>query len=82
VIPIHATKPPDTPNFSVKTRLPKDKQSHLFSFVDCGDLKLYPGGKGRLKTIFYSPIDYHVAQHRHQFCGSTLEYTRSCHEAD
>lgn len=73
------TLKPDAPNFYVKTRIPKAKQAYLFAFVDQGDLSLYPGGKGRLKTIFYSPEDYVVVQSRQKYCGKSTDFGGHTH---
>lgn len=68
------TLKPDAPNFYVKTRIPKDKQLYLFEFADHDDLELYPGGKGRLKTVFYSPVDYLVVKNRQNYHGKSENF--------
>jgi hypothetical protein len=69
------TLKPNAPNFYVKTRIPKKKQSHIFEFADIGDLQFYPGNRGRLKTVYYSPKDYQVLQARQKFHGKSEDYT-------
>jgi hypothetical protein len=65
------TYPPDEPNLAVKLFLPREKLRYIFSFVDQGDLLPLPGGRGRLKRIFYSPVTYEVERSRQTFHGRT-----------
>jgi hypothetical protein len=41
----------------------------LFRFMDLGDLKPFPGPRGRF--VFFSPTDYLVAMSRQQYAGAT-----------
>lgn len=63
--------PPDEPNLAVKLFLPREKLHYIFSFRDREDLLPLPGGRGRLKRIFYSPVTYEVERARQTFHGRT-----------
>lgn len=65
------TYPPDEPRLSVKIFVPKEKLAYLFAFTDLGDLKQLPGGRGRLRRIFYSPTDYIVVPVRQKYSGAS-----------
>lgn len=60
---------PDEPRLADRLRIPREKLRYLFSFMNPGDLLPLPGGRGRLRTIFYSPDDYSVEQERQEFHG-------------
>jgi hypothetical protein len=61
----------DEHNLAVKLFLPREKLHYIFSFIDRGDLLPLPGGRGRLKHIFYSPVTYEVERGRQTFHGRT-----------
>jgi hypothetical protein len=63
------TLSPSTPNLAKKLRIPVDKLKYVFEFVDVGDLTPLPGGRGAY--IFYSALDYLVAQDRQIYHGAT-----------
>lgn len=44
--------------------VPRCKLAYRLGFTDVGDLLPLPGGRGRLRRIFYSPEDYPVAESR------------------
>jgi len=48
------------PNLAKKIFVPRTKLAYLFEFTPPSELKELPGGRGRLKHIFYSPEDYSV----------------------
>ena len=48
------------PNLSKKIFVPAVKLAFVFKFTPPTALVPLPGGRGRLKTIFYSPVDYPV----------------------
>ena len=58
------THEPDEPNLSKKIWVPLVKLAFVFKFTPPAEpeLKPLPGGRGRLKTVFYSPTDYSVAR--------------------
>ncbi len=58
---------PSSPKFFKRTRVPCHKRTHMFRFVDVGDLKSKRGPFG--KWVFYSPNDYLVAKHRQLYEG-------------
>jgi hypothetical protein len=47
--------------------VPVYKRTHMFRFVDIGDLTPKRGPLGRY--VFYSPTDYYVAQNRQIYEG-------------
>jgi hypothetical protein len=57
----------NTPNLAQRLRIPRSKVEYVFEFVDVGDLKPLPGGRGQY--IFYSPTDYLVDQPRQLYSG-------------
>jgi hypothetical protein len=62
--------PPDEHNLAVKLFLPREKLHYIFAFSDRGNLLPLPGGRGRLKRIFYSPVTYEVDRSRQMFHGT------------
>src|SRR5438094_4266994 len=58
---------PSTPKFFKRTRVPVHKRTHMFCFVDIGDLTPKQGPLGQ--WIFYSPVDYLVPRHRQVYEG-------------
>jgi hypothetical protein len=58
-----------TPLLAQKLRIPRSKIRFFFEFEDVGDLERLPGGRG--KHIFFSRIDYNVAERRQERCGAT-----------
>lgn len=63
--------PPTEPDLSERIFVPKEKLAFVFMFEDVGDLLPLPGGRGRLRRIFYSPDDYKVPKERQQYSGET-----------
>ena len=63
--------PPDEPHLAVKLFLPREKLRYIFSFGGQEGLLPLPGGRGRLKRIFYSPVTYEVERARQTFHGRT-----------
>jgi hypothetical protein len=59
----------DEPLLANKLRIPRRKLHYVFEFVDRGDLRPLPGGRGR--NIFYSPVDYKVDPERQLRSGLT-----------
>ena len=57
------------PMLARKLRIPRAKLHYVFEFVDKGDLRRLPGGRGR--NIFFSPVDYLVARELQLRSGST-----------
>lgn len=53
---------PTEPNLAKKIFVPRIKLAFMFSFRPPTSLLPLPGGRGRLKRIYYSPIDYPVHQ--------------------
>ncbi len=69
-----STLPPETPNLANRLRVSKDKTEYRFAFVDIGDLRPLRGGRGGNRAtghVFYSPVDYLVAQDRQRYHGPT-----------
>ncbi len=62
---------PTEPNLAVKLMVPHEKLKYMFQFRSVGDLNPLPGGRGRLRRIFYSPTDYYVESERQEFLGET-----------
>jgi len=56
------TMPPGTRNLALRIRVPNNKITHLFSFLDVGDLTRLRGGRGQY--VFYSSNDYTVVKKR------------------
>jgi hypothetical protein len=56
------TLEPNEPNLSKKIFVPVVKLAFVFKFKPPTELVPLPGGRGRLKTIFYSQVDYSVDQ--------------------
>jgi hypothetical protein len=52
-----------------KLRVPRSKLGFVFVFLDSGDLQPLPGGRGQ--HIFYSSVDYPVAEPRQVRHGAT-----------
>jgi hypothetical protein len=50
--------PENDPMLARKLRIPRAKIHYVFEFVDQGDLRPLPGGRGR--NVFYSRVDYEV----------------------
>jgi hypothetical protein len=67
---------PDEFGLAVKLRISKKKLEFVFSFDDIGDLRDYPGNRGRLQKIFYSPSDYCVKKidSRQRYRGVSSEF--------
>lgn len=63
------TLTPETPNLAVRLRIPREKLEFVFQFGGAGDLRPLDGGRGTY--IFYSPMDYRVAEERQEHKGST-----------
>jgi hypothetical protein len=63
------TLPANTPNLAKKLRIPASKLTHIFVFVDVGDLNALPGGRGAY--VLFAPVDYHVARDRQIHHGAT-----------
>jgi hypothetical protein len=61
------TLPPQTNNLAQRIRVPNEKLTHMFCFVDAGDLLPLAGGRGAY--IFYSAQDYVVVRKRQIFAG-------------
>ena len=59
------THEPNEPNLSKKIFVPVVKLAFVFKFNPPTQLVPLPGGRGRLKAIFYSAVDYPVDR-RHQ----------------
>jgi hypothetical protein len=47
-----------------RIRVPKAKQQYVFWFVGIDGLTQLNGGRGRDKHIYFSPVDYEVAEGR------------------
>jgi hypothetical protein len=58
----------DHPKLAQKLGIPREKTQYFFEFLDEGDLKALPGGRGRF--ILFSPTDYEVGKDRQQASGS------------
>jgi len=58
----------DTPNVSVRLRIPREKLAFVFQFQDQGDLEPLSGGRGAY--VFYSRSDYVVTQDRQEYKGA------------
>jgi hypothetical protein len=58
---------PSSPKFFKRMRVPRHKRTHMFRFVDVGDLTPKRGPFG--KWVFYSPSDYLVEKHRQLYEG-------------
>jgi hypothetical protein len=56
-----------TPLLAQKLRIPKAKTEYVFEFTDAADLAAIDCGRGAF--IFYSRIDYLVAEPRQKFAG-------------
>jgi hypothetical protein len=56
------TYEPTEPNLSKKIFVPVVKLAFVFKFAPPAqpELRPIPGGRGRLRTILYSPVDYPV----------------------
>lgn len=54
-----------------RIRVPKVKQEFVFWFVERTGLTQLFGGRGRDKRIFFSSVDYLVAQPRQRYGGNT-----------
>jgi hypothetical protein len=63
--------PPVTKNLALRIRVPNNKITHLFSFLDVGDLTPLRGGRG--EYVFYSPKDYLVVKERQVLAGERGE---------
>src|SRR5262245_24379670 len=59
------------PNPSKKIFVPVAKLAYRFSFSPPTALKPLPGGRGRLRKIFYSPVDYVVLKEHQLLVGET-----------
>ena len=59
--------PPTTRNLPKLLRMPRRKTEFFFSFVDAGDLRALPGGRGEF--ILYCPVDYAVPEARQRQHG-------------
>ena len=57
----------DDPNFFLRVRIPVRKRRFVFQFVDVGDLRPFPGPRGRF--VLYSPADYFVSSPRQLYAG-------------
>lgn len=55
-----------------RIRVPKVKQEYVFWFLETVGLTQLNGGRGRDKTIFFSPTDYDVLKERQKH-GDTTE---------
>lgn len=64
----------DDPMPATKLRIPRRKLHYVFAFVDAGDLRALPGGRGRY--IVYSPLDYVVGRERQLRSGLTTIGTK------
>jgi hypothetical protein len=62
---------PTEPNLATKLFVPKEKLAFVFMFQDRNDLLPLPGNRGRLKHVFYSPIDYVVTREGQEYHGPT-----------
>ncbi len=62
---------PNEPNLAKKIFVPRAKLAYRFEFTQPSPLKNYPGGRGRLKCVFYSPEDYVVPNDYQIFQGVT-----------
>src|SRR5438874_4482380 len=60
---------PDTPKLAKRLGIPRSKVAYKFVFADVNDLQSLDGGRG--DWIFYSPIDYPVAEDRQIDWGPT-----------
>jgi hypothetical protein len=58
---------PSAPKFYKRTMVPVHKRTHMFRFVDVGDLIRKRGPLGQ--WVFYSPTDYYVTQNRQIYEG-------------
>lgn len=56
-----------------RIRVPKVKQEFVFWFVGRENLTQLFDGRGRDKRIFFSPVDYHVAEPRQRHGNRTDE---------
>jgi len=65
------TLSPHTPNLANRLRVPREKISHVFSFIDAYDLIPLRGGRG--EYVFYSPVDYVVLKARQILAGKREE---------
>jgi hypothetical protein len=54
-----------------RLRVPKAKQEYLFWFVGTEGLTQLNDGRGRDKRIFFSPVDYEVAEGRQKYADLT-----------
>jgi hypothetical protein len=50
-----------------RLRVPRAKQEYVFWFVGAEGLTQLNDGRGRDKHIFFSPVDYEVAQERQKY---------------
>jgi len=55
-----------------KIRVPREKQEYVFWIKGVDDLTRLNNGTGRDKRIFFSPIDYQVAE-EHQLYGNVTQ---------
>ena len=62
-----------TPNLAKRLRIPRSKIEYYFRFLDAGDLKPLPGGRGAY--ILYSEGDYLVPPLRQRGHGRRPEPT-------
>ena len=54
-----------------RIRVPKLKQEYVFWFLGDEGLTQLRGGRRREKRIFFSPIDYNVAEDRQKYANTT-----------
>ena len=54
-----------------RLRVPKAKQEYVFWFVGTDGLSQLNDRRGRDKRIFFSPVDYEVAEERQKYAGLT-----------
>ena len=60
---------PHEPNLCKKLFIPKVKTEYIFVFRGNSGLKRIPGGRGRLRRVFYSSTDYMVKISRQLYKG-------------
>jgi hypothetical protein len=56
-----------------RIRVPKVKQDYVFWFTGTDGLTQLNGGRGRDRRIYFSPLDYDVAEERQKHGGPTEE---------
>lgn len=56
-----------------RLRVPNNKKDYIFWFTGREGLTQIRNGRGRDKHIYYSPIDYDVAEKRQEYEGETSQ---------